>query len=186
MYNNPLKASDAVESKSWDKYVEKGKVSHRPKKEKKDKYKSPFAMAGMAFKTDQLPMKKLTVESPYKSMSLLDYTTTGVDSIARGEGMDKTSGAVKYTEYSRTKTKSASPFKEPIMAAIITAVGTLAATGLSAYSQSRQAKREERERRRQEARRRVDRGQDQVMTAMSDASDMWQRRSASAGSWYHG
>ena len=37
MYNNPLKASDAVESKSWDKYVEKGKVSHRPKKEKKDK-----------------------------------------------------------------------------------------------------------------------------------------------------
>ena len=65
-------------------------------------------------------------------------------------------------------------------------VGTLAATGLSAYQQSRQAKREERERRRQEARRRVERGQDQVMTAMSDASDMRQRRSASACSWYHG
>ena len=80
MSGNPLKASEAVEKVSWDKYVSEGKRAHKyvsKKKKKEDKYSSPFTQKGMSFKTDQFPMKKLTSPSPAKKpIGALDVIST--------------------------------------------------------------------------------------------------------------
>ena len=189
MYNNPLKASDAVESESWDKYVAEGKRSHKHKKEDKDKDKdkgkSPFAMAGMSFKTDQTPMKKLTVASPYKSMSMIDLVSTGVESTAEGNmEMEKLQAFNKDIPVNKQQSSSPAKLADPVSAALVTGLFSLGATGIGAWAQAEQDRKDRMERRLNESRRQLERGQDTVMQAMTNISDSYQRRAASAGSWY--
>ena len=187
MYKNPLKASDAVESESWDKYVAEGKRSHKHKKEDKDKDKgkSPFAMVGMSFKTDQTPMKKLTVASPYKSMSMIDLVSTGVESTAEGNmEMEKLQAFNKDIPVNKQQSPSPAKLAPAVAASIVTGLFSLGATGIGAWAQAEQDRKDAMEKKLNESRRQLERGQDTVMQAMTNISDSYQRRAASAGSWY--
>jgi len=218
MYNNPLKATEAVESESWDKYVEEGKRSHqhknttnttdksKSKSKDKDPYNSPFAMAGMAFKTDQLPMKKLTVESPYKydeKMNMAKFSSGYIEEVASGGLSSRLSvdnpmpkhaneiygggfGIPSFGKNKKSPNKSKSPLKVVPWGPIITGIASLIGTGVSAAMTSSQARRDEEERRREERRRKLERAQDQVHTSLDSLASTERSRAANVGNWWRG